>query len=49
MELELKRVFPQMFRDYVFVASNLVGTSRHTITLVEGQRSTRHLHYILRI
>jgi len=37
LELVFERVFPQMFRDYTFVASNHVGTTRHTITLVRGQ------------
>jgi len=43
LELELERVFPQMFREYIFVASNHVGTSRHTISLVKGLLSLIHV------
>jgi len=46
LELEFGRVFPQMFRDYTFVSSNHVGTSRHTIALVRGQTSNTIFTYL---
>jgi len=36
LELTLERVYPQMYRNYTFVAVNAVGTSTRTIPLVKG-------------
>lgn len=35
LELEIERIFPQMFHDYIFVATNRIGSTRQNIALVE--------------
>ena len=44
LELTLERVYPQMYRNYTFVAVNAVGTSTRTIPLVKGMCAVQTKH-----